>query len=149
MGDVVLGADLFKPLGSSSAGCDDRLFGIYFFGVVLFADVNSLTNIAVENDVGAFVAEKYLHPVVQKPMLKSEIQILCLFGSEMADGTVHEFKSRLNGTLADFLDLVVAVNAFNVFVGTEFEIYFVGIINGFLSKILPDKGGQVSADLVA
>ena len=82
-------------------------------------------------------------------MLKGKIKLLRLFGSEMAYGTVHKLKARLNGSFSDFLDLFGVFDTLNVLVGTEFKIYLIGIINGFLGKILADKRGKVAAHLIA
>ena len=149
MGDVVLGADFFKPFGASASGGNNRLLCENFVRIVLAGYVNALAGVSVENNVGTFISEKNFHAVVLKPMFKGKIKLLRLFGSEMAYGTVDKLKARLNGSFSDFLDLFGVFDTLNVLVGTEFKIYLIGIINGFLGKILADKRGKVAAHLIA
>ena len=66
----------------------------------------------------------------------------------MADGAVNQLQARLDGALADVLDIGAFVNALNLGVSAELEVDLVGVVDEFLGKILADQVGQFAADLV-
>ena len=66
----------------------------------------------------------------------------------MADGAVNQLQARLDGALADVLDIGAFVNALNLGVSAELEVDFVGVVDELLGKILADQVGQLAADLV-
>ena len=148
MSDIVLGTDFLQPFGTSSAGCNYRFIGCYFNGIIFACYIYSVAGVSVKNNVGTFVPEKNLHPVILEPMFKGKIELLRLFCSQMANRTVNKLKTRLNSPFADFLNLFGIFNAFDVLVGTKLKINFIGIINGFLCKIFSDERGQISPNLI-
>ena len=81
-------------------------------------------------------------------ILNIKVKRLGFFSTQMADGTVNKFKTRLDSVLPYFLDFVIVADTFYVFVRAEFKINLIRVINKFLGEILSDEGGQVAADLV-
>ena len=66
----------------------------------------------------------------------------------MADGAVNELQTRLNGALADVLDVGTLVDALDLRVGAKLEVNFIGVVNKLLREILADQVGQLAADLI-
>ena len=64
----------------------------------------------------------------------------------MADGAVNELQARLNGALADVLDVGTLVDALDLRVGAKLEVNFVGVVNKLLREILADQVGKLAAD---
>lgn len=67
----------------------------------------------------------------------------------MANGTIHQFEPRLNGALADLLHLFADVQSFDMFVGAEFEIDLIRIVDGILRQRFADQLRKISPDLAA
>ena len=61
----------------------------------------------------------------------------------MADGAVNQLQARLDGALADVLDIGAFVDALNLGVSAELEVDFVGVVDELLGKILADQVGQL------
>lgn len=65
----------------------------------------------------------------------------------MADRTVNQLQVCVYGFLPYISYLVGVAYALNVLIRTEFKIYLVCVVDGFLCKLLTDKLGERSADL--
>ena len=50
----------------------------------------------------------------------------------MADGAVNQLQARLDGALADVLDIGAFVDALNLGISAELEVDFVGVVDEFL-----------------
>ena len=66
----------------------------------------------------------------------------------MADGAVDQLQARLNGALADALDVGALVDALHLRVCTELQINLVGVVDELLREILANQVGQLAADLI-
>ena len=66
----------------------------------------------------------------------------------MANRAVNQFKSRLNGALADLLNLFRVADTLNMSVCAKFKVNFIRVVNRFLRQILADKLGQIAAHLI-
>ena len=67
----------------------------------------------------------------------------------MANGTVDQAKTGTDGPFANIFNGIGIADAFNVRIGTEFQIDFITILNGALCQILTDEFGQITADFTA
>ena len=151
VGDVVLGADLFKPVCPAAAGGDDdparRDLAPVRIGPAGAARNDAAAGIALQQDVVAFGLEPHLHARVLQVALDIEVKLLGAFGAQVADRTVDKLQARLDAALADLLDLGAFVHAFHMRVGAEFQVNFIGIVDEVLGKLFADELGQLAADL--
>ena len=67
----------------------------------------------------------------------------------MAYRAVYQLKASLDCSLSYILDLFRLADAFNLGVSTELQIYFVCVVDHFLSVVFSDKVRQVAAHLTA
>ena len=67
----------------------------------------------------------------------------------MADGAVHQPQPRLDGPLADGLDLIRVAQALNMGIRAEFQVDLVRIMDGLLDQVRPHQVGQIPAHLAA
>lgn len=154
LGDVfhaVFFAELFQPIGAAAARCHDGILrkDIHALTAVRFGDGNALAYPVFNEQRIAFVIEKNFHAVILQIFFNGEIDALRLFRAHVADGTIDKLQPRLNGALADFLNLFADVEAFDVLVRAEFEINFIRIIDRILRQRLADQHGQVPAHFTA
>ena len=148
VGDVVLCAELFQPVCSAASSADDHLVRVHGQQAVAVLQQHALAAFLFQNDVLALGIEAHLHAVVRQIVLDGQIQLLCLLGTQMADGAVHQFQTRMDGVFADLLDVLTGVDALHMGVCAELQIDLIGVVDEFLRKLLPDEGGQVAAHLV-
>ena len=94
-------------------------------------------------------AENKVYAVLSKVIFYREIEFLSLFRAEVANRTIDEFESRLDRFLADFLDLVLISESFDMLVRAKFKINLVRIVDEFLRKILADELRKFAADFMA
>ena len=149
MGDVVLRTDLLQPVRAAAAGADDdgiRVDGAGFLAAI--AEIYALADLVFEDDVLTLGGEEHLHAVVGQIVLDGQIQLLGLLGAEVADGAVHQLQARVDGVLADLLDVLAGVDALHMGVGTEFEVDLIRVVDELLRELLADEAGQVAADLI-
>ena len=151
VGDVVAGAHFFQFVGAAAAGGDDHRFRFDFPGVaaVGLVDDHPFAAGVFQNDIGVLIAEEDLHAVIQKVLFNVVIEFLSLFRTEVADGAVHQLQTGLNGAFADILDFLTLVETFDVFIGAEFKVDPVGVVDELLGVVFADEAGQVAADFVA
>ena len=86
--------------------------------------------------------------MVNEIFLDCEIELLSLFGAEVADWAIYKLETGFYGVAADDLEIVAAVETFDMAVCAEFEIYFIRIIDHGLCGIGTDKLGKRTADLI-
>ncbi len=146
--DIMLRTDFFEPFRSPSTGSDDGFFGVHFFSDAVDGYVCAFATVVFEDNVVAFRAKENIHAVRDEILLDVVIDLLRLFGAHMANGAIHEFKSRFNCLFADFLDLLFVAQAFDMLVRAEFEIDIIRIVDEFLRKILSDEFGKRTAYFV-
>ena len=149
VGDVVLGAQALQPIRPPAAGGDDGALRQNLLLLPPPADPDPQAGLPVQNQVRALIAEQHLHPVLQQVLLDGVVEVLGLLGAQVADGAVHQLQPRLNGPLADGLDLLGVAQALNAAVRAELQVNPVGIADGVLSPLRPDEGGQVAPHLAA
>ena len=148
VGDAVLGAELFQPVGTAAAGGNDDLLGMDLpLGTVL-PDDDAGAGVAVQQNVLALGGEHHLHTVVGQIMLDVQIQLLGFLGTQVADGAVDQLQTRLDGTLADGLDFGPLIDALHMGVGAKFQVDFIGVVDQALGKFFADQLGQFAADLM-
>ena len=87
MRDAVLRAKLFKPICAATSRCNDNVVCEYLLASVLVCDDNALAFAVLEDEIYAFAVENELNAVLLEIFFYSVIDVLCLFGAEMADGT--------------------------------------------------------------
>ena len=146
---MVLRADLLQPVRAAAAGADDD--GIRVDGAGLLAaiaEIYALADLVFEDDVLTLGGEEHFHAVVGQIVLDGQIQLLGLFGAEVADGAVHQLQARVDGVLADLLDVLAGVDALHMGVSAELEVDLVGVVDELLCKLFADEAGQVAADLI-
>ena len=148
MGDVVLRTNFFQPVRTAAAGADDHFVCIDAAQAVAVLQQHALALLVLEDDVLALGTEQHLHAVVGQIVLDGQVQLLCLLGAQMADGAVHQLQARMDGVLANFLDVLAGVDAFHMGVSTKLKINLIGVLDQLLRKVLADEGGQVAAHLV-
>jgi len=149
VGDVVLGTDLFEPVGAAAAGADDHGVAVDGPGfAAALTQQHALALLVLEDDVLTLGGEEHLHAVVGQIVLDGEVKLLCLLGAEVADGAVHQLQTGVDGVLADLLDVLAGVDALHMGVSAELEVDLVGVVDQLLRKLLADEAGQVAADLI-
>ena len=148
VGNVVLGADLFQPVRTAAARGNNDLLGVDFADAVLLAQADALADGILEDDVLALGTEQHLNTGVGQIVLDVQVELLGLLGAQMADGAVNELQTRLNGALADVLDVGTLVDALDLRVGAKLEVNFIGVVNKLLREILADQVGKLAADLI-
>ena len=149
MGDVVLRAELLQPVRAPAAGGDHGVLGVDLQVHLAVGDGDALADVALQNEVLALIAKVHLHAVLLQVLLDGVVDALGLLGAHVADGAVHQLQSRLDGTAADLLALLLVAQALDVGVRAELQVDLVGIVDGLLGKLRGDEGGQVAAHLVA
>ena len=87
--------------------------------------------------------------MIQQIRFNTLVDLLCLFRTEMADGTVHKFQSSLDRSLADLLHFVTVAGALYMGIRSEFQINLISLVNGFLGLSVTDEGWEVPTDLTA
>ena len=148
MGNVMLGADLFQPVRTAAAGANDHGIRIHRPDLIAVLQQHALALLILKDDVLTLGGEKHLDAVVGQIVLDGQIELLGLFGAQMADGAVHQLQTGMDGVLADLLDLLAGVDALHMGVCAELKIDLVGVVDQLLCKLLSDQGGQVAADLI-
>ena len=148
--DVVFGAHLFKPVRAASARCDNGFVRKDFLFVAALAvfDIHAFALVAFQNDVGALSCENEVNTVISQIVFDCKVQIVRFFRAEVTNGAIDQFQSCLNCFFADFFDFFLVSETFDMLVRTEFEIYFVGVIDEFLRLILADELRKFAADFV-
>ena len=76
------------------------------------------------------------------------VNLLRLFGSKVANGTIDELQTRLNRAATNVFDLTRIVDALDMFVGTKRQVRVVDPFDSRLRHVFPNKLRQVAADLV-
>ena len=147
VGDVVLGAEFFQPVGAAAAGGDDDLAGGLLAHAVFAAQPHAGAHRAVQQDVLALGLKAHLDAGGEQMVLDVEVELLRLLGAEVADGAVDELQPRLDGALADVLDLGALVDALDLGVGAKFQVDAVGVVDEGLGQLLANEVGQLAADL--
>ncbi len=97
--DVVFRAELFQPVCAAASGADDHLVRVHRQQAVAILQQHALAAFLFQNDVLAFGIEAHLHAVIRQIVLDGQIQLLCLLGTQMADGAVHQLQTRMDGVL--------------------------------------------------
>ena len=80
-------------------------------------------------------------------VFNGKVQILCLLGSQMTNRAVNQLQTCLYGPFADFLDGLRIADSLDVFIGTEFQVNLIGVMDGFLGECLSNQIGKISADV--
>ena len=152
MGDVMLLAELFQPVGSLSSGSHNHVLRVDHLLVCLLCRIlqnRSFTDIVLHNQIPAVAAKQNLHALFQQILLNPVINLLGLFCSQMADRAVYQLQAGLNGSLTDIFYLLFLSNAFHLCIRAEFQIDLIRILNHFLGKVLSNQGWQISAHFIA
>ena len=149
MVDIVISTSSLQPVRASSARSHDYLVRIYRFDVIFYFYGRALAYVVFYNEVGTLCVEHNFHTVLQKIFFNREVYLLCLFRTQMTYRTIHEFKTRSDCFLANFLYLVRLGYTLYFGIRAEFEIYAVGILYSLLRKVVSDKVGQISAYVAA
>ena len=89
--------------------------------------------------------EDELHARLLQAALDAEVDGLCAFGAQMADGAVHELEARLDGTAANGRDLIGVADALHVLVRAEVKVDLVAARDGGLHEVRAYELGQVAA----
>ena len=148
MGDVVLRAQLFEPIRAAAAGRDHDLASLHRPHMGLVAQGDAGTHRAVDQEVLAFRFEQDLDAVVQQVVLDRQIQLLRLFGAQMADRAVDQLQAGLDRLFADIFDLLAVGDALDFLRRAELQIDLVGIVDQALRQVLADQLRQIAAHLV-
>ena len=82
-------------------------------------------------------------------LLDGVVDILRIFGTQMADGAIHQLQPGLDGPEADLLHSLGVADPLHMGIGAEFQIDAIGIIDGLLRQIFPDEIGQISTHIGA
>ena len=138
VGDVVLGAQLFQPVGAAASGADHHRVRIDGLGLAArLADQHAPAYIPFQQDVFTLGGEQHLHPLGLQVFFHRQVQLMGLFGAQVADGAIHQLEAGLDGVLADLPDLLAGVDALHMGVGPEVQIDLVGVIDQLLGKVFP------------
>ena len=148
MGDVVLGADAFKPVGTSSTGRHDDAPCVDALLAVSSAGDHAAAHVVFNHEILAFGAKTHVDARAAQVLLDGKVELLGLFGAQMADGAVDHLEAGLDGTPANIADLRVVPGALNMRIGAEREVQLVDRIDGVLRLLRADELGQVAAYLV-
>ena len=149
MRDIVLGAELFKPVGSAASCRYNGVICKYLYTLGALFDIHALAHVALENDVVALIAEEHIDAVFNQVLLYRIIYILRFFGTEVADRAVNKAKSRLYGALSDLLDLLLASHTLNMSVRAELKVNFICIFYRLLRDVDAYELRELAADLGA
>ena len=149
--DVVLLAQARQPLGPAAARGDDGLVGLHrqldaTHGLVTH---HAAAYAVLHDDIVAIVAEDQLHALLLQVVLDGQIDLLRLLRTQMTDGAVHQFEARLDGALADLLDLVLVAQTLDLRVRAELQIDGIGVVDQLLGLLVADQLWQVAAHLGA
>ena len=147
VGDAVARAELVEPVRAAAAGRDDRVRGENLVFVFAFLQARAEAGAVPDDEVGAGAAEAKLHAVFGEVIFDRRIDLLCLFGAEVADRAIDELQAGLDRALADLLCGLLFAHALHVRVRAEFEVDRVGVIDQLLREIVADELRQVAADL--
>ncbi len=142
---VVLAAHIFEPVGALSSRSDYRLVGKVLFTV----DYSAGAYAVFYYQIFRVVMYEYFHAVLEKVSLNSEIKVVRLFRTEMADRTINQFKVGLYSFKTDIFYIFRRFQPFDVRVRAEFEINFIGVVDDFLRPRRPYKFGEISPYFVA
>ena len=145
---MMLRTELFQPVRATAAGGNDHLPGTQLAALAAPVDDHAGADAFFQQDVLTFGLKQHLDALIQQIILNVQIKLLGLLGAKMADGAVHQLQARLNGPLADLLDVAALIDALHMGVRAEFQIDFVGIADQILRQILSDQLGQVAAHLI-
>ena len=148
---AVFFAQLFQPIRSAAARRNHGIGSENFqaLAAVRLGDGNALTYSVFDNQRIAFVIEENFHAATEKIFFNGKVDTLRLFRTHVTNRAIHQFESRLNGALADFLDFFARVQTFDVFVRAEFEINFIRIIDRLLREFFADELRQIAAHFAA
>ena len=109
---------------------------------------DALAQRAIEHEIDAAVAEEHVDALGTQVVLQRKVELLRLFGAEVADGAVDELQACANGAAADDADLIGVGHALHMGVRAEFQIDLVRIVNEGLGKVRADEVREIAADLV-
>ena len=149
MGDVVLGAQLLQPVGPPAAGGDDGVLGQDLHGVLAVGDAHAPAQVALQDEVGALVAEDHLHPGVLEVLLNGEYRSWAFSVPRWRMGQSTSLRPAWMARLRISLTSSVLPRPSTWVVGAELQVDLVGVVDGLLGQLLADEGGQVAAHLVA
>ena len=94
------------------------------------------------------MAEEHVDALGTQVVLQRQVELLRLFGAEVADGAVDELQACANGAAADDADLIGVGHALHMGVRAEFQVDLVRIVNEGLGKVRADEVREIAADLV-
>ena len=94
------------------------------------------------------MAEEHVDALGTQVVLQRQVELLRLFGAEVADGAVDELQACANGAAADDADLIGGGHALHMGVRAEFQVDLVRIVNEGLGKVRADEVREIAADLV-
>ena len=149
VGNVVLGAELLQPVRAAAARGHYSVLGVDLQLFFAIADRDALADLILQNQILALIAEVNLHAVVQQELLNAIVNGLGFFRAHVADGTVHQLQSGMDGAAADFLPLLVVAKALNVLIGAKIQINLIRVVDGLLCQLRPDQVRQIAAHLIA
>ena len=102
---MLCSAQIFPAVRTAAARGNNDLLGVDVADAVLLAQADALADGILEDDVLALGTEQHLNTGVGQIVLDVQVELLGLLGAQMADGAVNELQTRLNGALADVLDV--------------------------------------------
>ena len=145
--DVMLSAEALQPVRTAPSCGDDGMSGINLLGHASVVDGHAQALVSVQNQIVTLITEAELHARIPQVIFDVPVEAMCLFGSEMADRAVDQVKSCPDGALADLLDLIGNLRAFDMGIGAEVEVDFVGIVDDLLHPVNAEQLGQITADI--
>jgi len=90
MRDAVLRADILQPVRAASAGRDDDRLCKQLKALLAVVEQHALTDVVFEDQVFAGVTEEHLYSIFKQILLDGIVDVLRLFGAEVADRAVDE-----------------------------------------------------------
>ena len=149
MGDAVLAAEPFEPVGSPAAGGHHHLPRPHVaHGAVRAHHPDAAGAPALDDHVPARRAEQHSHPRVAQAPLDAQVDLLRALGPQMADGAVDELEARGDGAAADVLARLLVADPLDMPVGAKGEVHGVDAVDRLLGARFADELGEVAPHLV-
>ena len=85
--------------------------------------------------------------MLQQVLLDTQIELVCHFSAQVAYRAVNQLQVGIDRLLTDLTDLVRIAHTLDMGIRAELKVDLVGIVDGFLCKLLADKLREITADL--
>ena len=147
MRDGMALACALQPVCALSSGGDDYavcrdLLAIF---ALVVGDYDAGALVALDDDILAACGKHDLNAVLQQVLLNAQVQLVRHFSAKVAYRAVDQLKVGVYRLFAYLAYLVRFADALDMRVCAEFQIYLVGVVDGFLCELFADKFRQVSA----